>query len=609
MSGRTEHGKWIRSAWQWLQRAWWHWSERWPVSSVVAFVKALPLLALWLLMAFAVFYRLLLPLMGPGKETFTLLAALVTALVGFGVQQWKSLTEEERSRRQKQREAMKEIDGLETLLRSDPSEGARHYMELKARGGVVWKSGRVQAALEQAWSTTAPIELQHTVDLLSCLEGSERYQFTGVSPYYNRFFKAAKSIGPKRSADALLWARENLDDDWRQKAFDGIQRLDQHPEYRQHIPRKVLRDTEQSPWRAILRPWPHVSLWRGFPPAADAELAEGLRYLGLESNPFGSGKAETDTLLLTCRVNPCWLEELHKPQPALLGGASGSGKTATALLLAYDSLRGQDAFPVYYPATPGTFKFDEIAQVMAKTLLHYLAVTPTGFLKRGVAGKAAIAHLLARYACPNLALRFHRAGLPLAGDGAKMLQEVETLIQGSSFQEPLSDDGLLALLSEAYPRGFRYTTILLDVQEQTDEGKAAPSDACLRSLFGLSDALARSGVFVKAFLPDTFWESGGQQSNQQPRALQWSDTDLRRLLGSRLARFGDDTLAAWCDPREGDLSPDSHLVSAAHGTPGGLSNKGNELLRRTGQRQRRLTAQDLDEILGPLPAQSDEAES
>lgn len=48
---------------------------------------------------------------------------------------------------------------------------------------------------------------------------------------------------------------------------------------------------------------------------------------------------------------------------------------------------------------------------------------------------------------------------------------------------------------------------------------------------------------------------------------------------------------------ESPSSPDQRLVRAAGGTPGGLIRRGNDLLRRIGQRQRLLTARDLDEIL------------
>ncbi|HID63141.1 MAG TPA: hypothetical protein EYP49_10435 [Anaerolineae bacterium] len=535
-------------------------------------------------------------------------AAGLVALAAEEIRHWTRRVQEQR-----RVAALAKVRSLASALTTDLSEAARRYTIYQRQTGVIWKDKYLQGQLREVWQE-APEQLRHTVELLGDL-------IPGDLIDEEHFYNIARRVGPKCSVGALEWAYEHLDDDWRQKARDGLLVLSQHPEYSPSISSDVLRAVEQKYWRAILRIWPHLSLWRGFPPIVDPELTKGLRCLGLEHNPFGSGQAETDTLLLTCRVDPPWLKELHRPQPALLVGATGSGKTATALLLAYDSLRDRDGFPVYCLVTSGAFELDEIARILAQTLLHYLAVAPAGFLKRGVAGESAIAHLLARYARPNLALHFHQAGLPLTGNGAKMLRELEALTGDSSSQEPLSDDELLALLSEARPHSFEYTMILLDVQEQTSIGEAAASDVCLGSLLDLSEALARIGVFVKTFLPNVFQEHWDHHSSQPLIALQWPDDYIYRLLEERL-KFVDgladwydpksettSLLRAWCDPKEGELSPDSRLVSAAQSTPGGLMRKGNELLRRIGQTQHRLTAQDLDEILGPWPAQSNETES
>jgi hypothetical protein len=176
-----------------------------------------------------------------------------------------------------------------------------------------------------------------------------------------------------------------------------------------------------------------------------------------------------------------------------------------------------------------------------------------------------------------------------------MLQEIETLAQDNACQESLSDGELLALLGEARPHGFRYTMLLLDVQE-----RAGKTNIDLQTLLDLSAALARVGVFTKIFLPSTFQKQLHKQRKRLSLdwiVLQWSDDNLSTLLKRRLAQFGKDTLASWCDP--GCPSPDRRLICAAQGIPGGLIRKGNELLRCVGRNQRLLTARDLDKILGP----------
>ncbi len=530
-------------------------------------------------------------------EPTTPLLAAGAGLVALAVEEvrrWQKEQAESRQKaerhRQKIEAALAEIRSWEATFQSDASNSARRYTDYLTRPDPMWQEEAVKAALQKAWMEKASVELDHAVELLDHLADVER------------FYVVAERIGVSNSVAALEWVIECLDDEWQQQAFDGISLLGRRPQYRRHIGGAVLQNIERRPWCAVLRIWPHLSVWCDFAPSVDPELVKGVRYLGLSGSPFGPGQAEIDNLLPRCRVAPPWLEDLHQARQTLLVGGVGSGKTATALLMVYDSLQRRDAFPVYYPAAPGDLQMDDLASVLTHTLIHYLAVTPSGFLKQRVAGRAAIAHLLARYAPTNLSLRLHQAGLPSTGDGAEMLKEIEYLTQDNSFEEPLPGDELLALLSEARPRGFQYTIILLDVQEQAggdDEG--ASSDKYLESLLELSDKLARIGLFVKAFLTDTFRERLRQQSDRLTVALDWSEDDLSELLENRLKQFGDDTLAAWCDPREGELSPDDRLVSAAEGTPGGLIHKGNELLQRIGQTGRRLRARDLDDVLGPQP--------
>lgn len=96
-----------------------------------------------------------------------LIPGLVTALIGFGVQQWKTLSEEETRRREETQEAMKEIERMERLVRSDLSEGARLYLELRSQSARIWQLERTQDELEQAWERAAPKELRRAVQLLN----------------------------------------------------------------------------------------------------------------------------------------------------------------------------------------------------------------------------------------------------------------------------------------------------------------------------------------------------------------------------------------------------------------------------------------------------------
>lgn len=607
MKERPKPNQWIRSVRERIRsvgrrvrRGWWHWLDYWPLSSVVVFLKALLLLALWLVVVFVVFDLIISPrIQVPGKETVSLLAALITALLGFGVQQWKSQTEEEFKRKQQQNSALKEIRKLSSEFRDSLSEGARRYLELSTRSGRVWKSGRIQTALEEEWDAIRPPALQDSLRLLSD-DLDERH-----------FFDVVRNVGVQRSVEVLEWTYKQLDDGWRRKAIDRLLLLSQKSQCRRYISDDMSRVLDETHRCAVLRVWPHLSLWRDFRQSIDPGVAEGLRYFGRDISPFGSGQAETDALLLApqIRVEPSWFDTLQKPGYELLVGSSGSGKTASALLMIYDTLREQvelrkkDAFPIYFPTVSIAPELNEIASVLAWTLLYYLAAFPTDFLQCSIDRRSAISHLLVHYVRPNFTLRFHQAGLPRSDEGGRLLKEIESLTQKSVFQETLIDCELAALLGHARPSSFRYTIVLLDVQ---DQAKRELTGEGISTFLDLSDTLARSGVFVKGLLPNHFTGKSLIQFPIETKEAKWSEGLLSQLLNNYLKCFGDDSLAAWCDRKElrsRDLdtespsSPDQRLVRAAGGTPGGLIRRGNDLLRRIGQRQRLLTARDLDEIL------------
>lgn len=524
----------------------------------------------------------------------TLLAALATAAVGFGVQQWIKLAEEERSNRRARNKAFEEINTLPGLLRRDFSEGARRYLEFLERREAVWNESRVRDYLRDTWQKVEPVELRHVVDLVQ------------VSRDEGRLLRKAEDLGLSETAAALEWGYKRLDEDWRLKVREPLLNLSRRPEYSPFVTSTIIQNIQDKPWHAILQRWPHISLWRDAPLLVDIEIERALRFLRLQGCPFGLTQAETDILLLACRVDLPRLRDLRATRSAMVIGAAGSGKTATALLLVYDSLRSHDRFPVYYPvelvATKLSAQLDGVARALSKTLLNYLAVRPREFLKRDVAGRAVIAHLFGRYIGTGnyLALLLHEAGLPEVGDGLEMLEGIERLAKDASFTTSLNDSEVLVRMSEAYPQGFQHALVLMDVQQHGSNGAVVTAEF-VDTLLDLRNRLARVGVVVKIFLPDLFQGLLPEAGVQPSVRLEWGDEELLELLKNRLAKFGDDSLAAWCDPEARSRSPDERLVNAAQGTPGGLIEKGNELLRRIGQTQRLLTEEDLSEILGPLP--------
>lgn len=543
---------------------------------------------------------------GPATPLLTVIAGLVTLAVQLATQavhRWrekeieaekearqKQAEAEERARQQRAKEEMEKerhqreveaaravIRAWESLLRSNMSEGARRYLDYRGSEGV-WQDKEVRAYLQEVWEKNAGAELRLAVELLSCPD--------------DKLDDAILHFGSDESAKALKWAYDHLDDEWRQRIPERAVRLGQSGA-------DIVREMNNMLWNAILRPWTGISLWRNLPPTIEPGVAEGLDILGLENNPFGPECAEKDTLLLASRVDPPGWEDLSKPQPVFAIGEAGSGKTAAALLIAYDALYGptRDVFPVYYPVA-GTPDLWGVARALAQTLLCYLALMPDAFLRCPVSGRTAMSHVMVLCVPPDLASQFHLAGLPSTGKGKEVLSQIEELAQGRTFQQSLNDDDLVTLLGDARPHGFRFTTLLTDMQGTGGASLEA------ETLIGLSERLAQVGVFIKAFLPDSF------RAHLESRGLlfvtlRWEDDLLHKLLEARLKSVGAQVaydpragekaslLGTWCDLREGDLSLDSRLIQAAHGTPRGLFDKGNALLRRIGERGRPLRRADL----------------
>ena len=372
--------------WKRLAHHWWRWSEDWPLASVLVFVKALPLLGLWLLIAYVV-YTLLET--ATGQSSTALIGTLITTLAGFGIQQWKMISSDEEERRKRLRDAMNEIEDWWRLLQDDYSKGARRYLSLSRRNDRVWKKERIQSELNEAWQTIAPADLRDAVRLLACVDEAERFK------------KIAGETEESRPAHVLEWTLENLDDDWRQKTWQGFLSLSNLPAYAIHIDGRRLQQAQQRQWVQILRCSPQISLWHRLPPTPDMALASGLCYVGLQVPPFGNAVAETDSALLKTRISPNWWKDIHLLETALYTGDKGAGKTATALWMAYDARTAdQPAFPVYWRGTPDQLQFEALARSLAHTLLHYLAVTPEDFLKSSIGRKASMAHLLGRYFAP-----------------------------------------------------------------------------------------------------------------------------------------------------------------------------------------------------------------
>jgi hypothetical protein len=380
-----------------------------------------------------------------------------------------------------------------------------------------------------------------------------------------------------------------------------------HPDHQESVPTEVLRDMHgHKPWRAILSTWPHLLLLRD-PAPIDPALEAGRKHVGLNGNPFGASRAEADSILMENATRlPDWLGRLQGLQTNICLGATGSGKTATALLLARKSLKEGKVFPIYYPLESAKVSIRQMSEAVAWTLLHYLAALPHDFLEADVAAQSAMAQLLTHFLGPDLALQFHGAGLPLVGEGQKMLAVIRDLMENASSDRRPDDLTLLSLLSRARPESYSYVTILVDVQ--CDVECESYAEKLVSPLLTASKRLADVGIFSKIFLPSRYEPALQALDSTRGKEAVYLDWTVKGRLETLLRQRWPfhrtqpnsvrDAMRQWYgEPGGVRLSITDRLIEASDGNPRKMIVLGNALLRRIGEKHAFLDTEDIEEIL------------
>jgi hypothetical protein len=558
-----------------VQRWYWHHADDWPLSALQQYGKALFVLILWLLTALGLFRliqyllpdTLLAPLTegvtGVSKEAIALLGSLLTALIGFGLQQWKGQEEDEKRRREQIQQALSEIQEFSESLSQNPSEGARQYLKCRKRGGI-WQKAQVQDALSEACEK-APVELRRFVAIVEHLP-------------------EVRSIGEEEAIQALWWAYESLDEEWQTKAVEALRGFG-----------RPVPGWERRELQTIVGIWPDLQLEATPPAPMDRELIQGIRVLGLEGNPFGPEKVESQPLREGSIAAPSWWETARNPRTKVFITFPGGGRTTLALHLAQKALRQRTGFPIYWrvdaqESASGSL-LDQLMPVVTAVLVRYIARRPQGLTNATPLQRKSIVRLLCHYLSEDLLPSLRRAGLPSVGEGLTVEKIVQSYAPPLSC-ERLSDWEICDLLRQAVPAGFPCLWILADVQGESDEKTA-------RNFYGLAQMLQRFGVVVQVFLGSPSPEDLGDFGE----VCLWTTDDLRQMLRQRLQILsGDDTLDTWCDLREWHgLPAEERLIRAANGRPAQLVCLGNEVLRCIGRTGRRLRPEDMDEILGGSP--------
>jgi hypothetical protein len=527
-----------------------------------------------------------------GKESTTVLLAFVTGLLGFGAQQWHSFLEE-RHKEQRQK-VLEEIENLRALLREKCYRSALSlYWSLLEKYQGRWRDLGVEKDLPSVWNESAPRPLQEWTKL--CEEGLTSVSLT------------------KETLEALVWGWR-LDREHREQAamllqrvvapecLEGLkslvqdnldllrseaigQRLDALESADLSEKQRASLNALQS-WRRepLLLPAPWTDVTRLPDPPG---IAQRLKGWGFVYNPFGPEWGEADPRLGEYGVWPASLEEARGPQPALVFGSTGSGKTAAALLLWHKCLNPlgnpeePGVFPVrlevgHWPGNPDEW-LDVIGRAVAEALLQACACAPYSLFE-GENGPA-IGRLLSCYLeAPVLEARLRRMGL-IEPERDYITGEVEEFAAGRTRPDTVE---LKRLIGVARPESRQTTYLLLDLPSPSPGMNlplVADSLACLLSL---AFPLTSASIYLKAFIPDVLQSTLQPFWPLPPLYLAWSKEELREVLQMRLQRASNgrvDSLGGICSSTQYPPDPDTWLIRQAQGSPRRLVRLGNQMLR------------------------------
>ncbi len=577
---------------------------------------ALPLLVFWLLVALGLFFislglLCLLGVQTADKEVSALVGMLIATAIGFAVQQWNTLDQAEKERRDLRQRALEEIEGLRESLRSgDYAHALSLYQAFRKRlVWGAWQELEVEQALENAW-LAAPSPLRVWADLCEGLKGlKSNWECIEALVWAWRLGedKAGQKLDEVISGETLCQVSEVLQSDpagvllLRSPAIgrrlDALRGKELSAEQK-----KCLEDLTTLRQRPVRLPLP----WRGAErPPDPREIREAVERLGLQDNPFGPEQAELDPRLKDYGIWPRSLDQARGPRPALVFGPSGSGKTAAALLLTLKCLSPPaspeegNVFPVWlgpvveaWPeASAGWLEL--IGRALAEALLQVSALDPYALFEQEAGVASAIAFLLSKvFGAGALDQHLRRAGLQ---DGARhyVLSEIRRWAGELASETHLDEYTSLDLIGKARPAELACTYVFLDLPNGL-RVRSPSTAASLASLLEMGLPLASRGVYLKVFLPECLQGDLAGFWFEEPLSLTWQGDELSEMLSRRLHMVGLDSLAQICDSPARRLDPDQQLVHAAGGLPRELVRLGNQMLASA--RGERLTPGDLPQV-------------
>lgn len=338
--------------------------------------------------------------------------------------------------------------------------------------------------------------------------------------------------------------------------------------------------------------WP--PLWQTNRQLPIASIDNWWKSVHLEFDPFGPEQAEFDPDLpkravYTDVLNQC----LSSRRMAISFGATGSGKTACARLLAYSCIHPEsgppeaNTYPVLHtiPFAAENEKLNDdlpkyFASILARSLAPFFVRNVNQFLMLHDSAKLAIAlcllHGFGSTERVNTQLRLR--GTKDSEERKQFLSEIVSLIQDIS-PSNFSGDEWLDIFSNARPHTFEQTYLIVDVSGKDGQDAIALAEQ-VQSMIEYWMTPKVSNFYLKLLLPDSIQPYLKMPSNVVTCKLEWPDAKLQEMLSWRMRNknghqfhfnelFDEDAKPA---------DPAKLLVEAAKGSPRRLIRIGNRLL-------------------------------
>lgn len=383
---------------------------------------------------------------------------------------------------------------------------------------------------------------------------------------------------------------------------------------------------EQLHWSSLLLSWSSITFWRREPSSIRSRTLEigqnAFVSRVAESDPFlfPPGQADNNWTTYTSqppKLRAGWYEELRRQvsssRAIFVAGAPGFGKTAAALMLAWDELLARpdgvllpsSTLPIYCPYRIDSVEsfLRQFARIYAKTLMGYLAATPYDFLQSPTRNQSAMAMLLVCCLGPGDELRsqflLHRIRrTPMSPRFFDVLRERTKDVNPERMNlKQIDTEQLLALLFEAIPNSVVRRLPIIDIQSSIASGAAVTT--LPYNFLTEVELLTQSGMGSTIFLPLKL----ANQSLSPTGVIfpVWIHYEIRQLLENRLSsvtRMPQYDLSVFCDFRGVDSIEDiqDRLIEESQMLPGRLIEIVQRFIQRIEQTNSLLDQDAIDNI-------------